>query len=103
MDRERVFVRGLVSMDVYGGRVLQRDLTTLVLLDVPVCGDLQSRRVRAAFPSCSVTYAVSQNSLSGFMVIIHRHEQPLALWWVLFLCACGAGLLYMALRAREGM
>ena len=100
MERERTFVRRLVQMDVYGGRVIERDMTTLILMDVPSWGDAQSHKVRVAFPLCTVSYAVSSTSLSGFVVIIRRHERGLSLWWLLLLCAVGGALLYAFLGAH---
>ena len=100
MERERAFVRRLVQMDVYGGRAVERDMTTLILMDVPSWGDAQSHKVRVAFPLCTVSYTVSSASLSGFVVIIRRHERGLSLWWLLLLCAVGGALLYVFLGAH---
>jgi len=100
MEREKAFVTRLVQMDVFGGRVIQRDPRTLVLVDVPAWGDAESHRVRAAFPCCEVAYVASTNSLSGFIIVITRHEHAQVTAWLLALLIGGALLLHGALLVR---
>ena len=100
MERERVFVSGLLQMDSRGGRIVDRDLNSLIVYDAPVWGDAQSHRVRVRFPMCSVTNVASSASLSGFVVVIRRHERTAALWWLLLLGMCAGGVWYAAAYAR---
>lgn len=100
MEKERRFVTQLIQMDVFGGRSVQKDSQTLVLYDVPAWGDTQSHAVRSKFPSCEVSYMTSQSSLSGFIIVIKKHESAQVAAWLLFMCICGAAFVNYAFSVR---
>ena len=100
MDKERRFVTQLIQMDVFGGRAMQKDAQTLVLYNVPAWGDIQSHSVRSKFPSCEVSYMSSQSSLSGFIIVIKKHESAQVTTWLFLIAACGIAFVNYSLSVR---
>ena len=100
MDKEKRFITQMIQMDVFGGRVVQKDPQTLVLYDVPAWGDVQSHSVRSRFPSCEVSYMSSQSSLSGFIIVIKKHESAQVATWLFLIAVCGAAFVNYGLSVR---
>ena len=78
MEQVERFLAQMLSTQRYGGRIVVRDDTTLIVFDTPCWGDREARALRARFPECDVAVHSFDGSISGFIVVVTRHSEPWA-------------------------
>jgi hypothetical protein len=88
------FVQKAMSTNRLGGRVSQRDASTIVLYDMSTWGDAQSDTLRSSFPECEISLMVSSSSMSGFIVIIKRHSRHVESLWAAAFVLMGLAVVY---------
>ena len=94
MESVRDYVRHLLMIDRFGGRVILRDEHTLILYDMPGGGDKEAHAVRARFPECEVSCLAHSSSMSGFIVVIKRLVHPRVSWWTSMFVLALLGVAY---------
>ena len=103
MEPLQRYVQIMLQTEKFGGRVIIRDEHTIILYDTPSWGDAQAQAVRSKFPECEVSVMARPQSMSGFIVIIKRHDHPRAsLWASLFVLAL-IGVAYTAVMLKTGL
>lgn len=92
MERVQTYLHQLLQTSRYGGNIVLRDETTLIIFDTPAWGDRESRALRAKFPECEALVHAFDGSLSGFMVVITRRSEPWGFVWdaAFVLTSCAA-------------
>jgi hypothetical protein len=96
MERVHAYLAKLLNTHRFGGRIVVRDEKTLIVYDTPAWGDREARALRARFPECDVSVQASDQSMSGFVVIVARASEPWALFSESAFLATVAGLLWTA-------
>jgi hypothetical protein len=78
MEKVHRYLNCLLQTQRYGGRIVARDETTLIVYDNPQWSDREARALRAKFPECDVAVQASDTSMSGFILVVTRHSEPWA-------------------------
>ena len=103
MEPVQKYLRKLLRMDTYGGRIIIRDEHTIILYDTPSWGDNEAQAVRARFPECEVSCLAHAQSMSGFIVVIRRHSHPKASWWASLFVLALVGFAYTSQVLRQAL
>ena len=98
MDAVHHYLRASLRMDRSGARAIARDEHTLIVYHLPEWGDAHACRLRGHFPDCEVTVSANAHSLSGFVVILRRHEHPRARLWASLLVLAAILVAYAVFR-----
>lgn len=103
MEPLQRYVKNMLQTDKFGGKVIIRDEHTIILYDTPSWGDAQAQAVRSRFPECEISVLAHPPSLSGFIVIIKRHDQPRASLWASVFVLALVGVAYTAVMLNTGL
>eukprot|EP00961_Rhodomonas_salina_P293344 3933671-Rhodomonas_salina.1 len=72
MDAVSELVAQMCKIDKRGGRCVPKGDRQLLLYDIPVWSDSMTQQLAAHFPYCSVTSMQSEQSSTGFCVVIEN-------------------------------